>query len=549
MLSGFIILINVISNNNINLNNNEKEIINKIKQYRNELELKENIFLENIKGIIDYLISKIKIDFNLNENNKKIYEFLKLLNKCPESIEFIKDKKIYNISNLIFFWLDSNDSGLFAYEINNFIKIIEFFEKLHFNKNKESIFEIIKKIIDGVLYKDQYDLSFREYINNYKKIHFLFDKYLSPTDGCIKKIKYILKKSTYYISLTEKIKKYEIKGQYEILANINDIENLNFEVENNKINNEKKYDYLKNIELLEEFQKSIFIQFKELEILEQRLIISKISENEINLLNIYIIFFRQIKELLNILNDLYSKGYPGNIYIKIFFYKTNIICLYNENIFELKKLLIYFKNVKKSIKSIREMLITNNNSIINLFFGRQINLLYNNIKRKKDIQNLDLLKVMTNNNINMIISEDSLYVKMNELTEFYSIVEVLEEYISDLLENNNKTIKDIYLDNEIKEEYNKYNGIYFYISLNQDIDSLFIYQKLTDKLPINACFLYCTPETTSEELIVFLYRSMCCKNPILFCIINTELLNYFQSRLLINIIKKLTKYNIIKVFF
>ena len=152
---------------------------------------------------------------------------------------------------------------------------------------------------------------------------------------------------------------------------------------------------------------------------------------------------------------------------------------------------------------------------------------------------------MTNNNIKGIISKDSFYEKMNKQTEYYSIIEVLEEYIGVLLVNNIKTIKDIFLDNEIKEEYNKYIGIYFYISLNQDIDSLFIYQKFTDKLPVNACFLYCTPETTSEELITFLKRSLFCKNKILFCIINTELLSYFQSRLLINIIKKLTKYNTI----
>ena len=212
--------------------------------------------------------------------------------------------------------------------------------------------------------------------------------------------------------------------------------------------------------------------------------------------------------------------------------------------FKLKDLLLHFKNIKQEIKSMKEVICSKTDTPLNLFYGRQINLLYHNIKIKNEKLNLDLFKAMTNNNIKEIkLANDSIYEVMNKQNDYNTIINEIEEYITDIIGYNKKTINDIYLDNEIKEEYNEYIGIYYYISLNQDIESLFIYQKLTNNLPINSCFLYCTPETTSEELISFLYRSIYCNYNILFCIINCDFLSYFQSRLLINIIKKITKEN------
>lgn len=128
LLSGLIILFENISNDN--LNNNEKEILNQIKQHKNDIEKNENLTLENIQEKINYLNIKINIDFNFNEKNKILYEILSLINNSPKSVDFIRNKKVNQLKNLISFWLDSNDSGLFAKEINHFINIVELFEKI-----------------------------------------------------------------------------------------------------------------------------------------------------------------------------------------------------------------------------------------------------------------------------------------------------------------------------------------------------------------------------------------------------------------------------------
>ena len=250
----------------------------------------------------------------------------------------------------------------------------------------------------------------------------------------------------------------------------------------------------------------------------------------------------KIKELLNVLNELYSKGYIEIINIIIYCYKSDIICQYNQNNYELNTFILYFKNMKKIMGKQMEIFLCKKNSFINLIYGRQFYYLYYNIINRNEILNLDLFKSISNSNIKKIVRNDSIFDF--KIENFYLIIEQIELYINILLNNNQKTIKDIFIENKIKEEFKQYIGIYYYLSLNQDIDSLYIYQQFTDKLPISSCFLYCTPNTSSEELIAFIYRSIFCDDNILFCVINSELLNYSQINVLINTIKRFTKKNL-----
>ena len=536
ILSGIIIIIENISNNK--LTGKEKEIYDNLKKYKNDIEKNNNITLDTIKDIIDYIIQRIDIDLNLSEKNKKLYELLFSIANCPESIQFIKNKKSSEISNLMSFWLDNNESGLTADVLNNFINIVDIFQKWLYKyiNNEKSIYEIIKIMFEDILNDNKIKLSFESYINIYKDIHNLFDKFLKPTDGCIKMAKLILEQSAFYISLIEKNKKYEIHGQYKI----NIIEKYDAKphviVENNEIKVEDLEKYNKIIQKLEEFSESIFLNFKDLKILEQRILISKIPEKEKKFLDIYLQSLKNIKELLNILNDLYSRGYREKVNIRIYFYNYENICMNNQIIIKLNELVILYKTIKKEIKSNWETRFFQKDSLINLLYGRQIYLIYNNIIDKKEYLNLDLLKAISNSNIQKL--DYSLFQKA-DTTDNESIMNQIQKYLYDLMIFNNKEQKNIFLDNKIKEDFNDYIGIYFCLSLNQDVDSLFIYQQFTDHLPINACFLYCTVDTSSDEIINFIYRIISCEQNILFCIIYPELLSGFQSKILINTINRL----------
>ena len=148
---------------------------------------------------------------------------------------------------------------------------------------------------------------------------------------------------------------------------------------------------------------------------------------------------------------------------------------------------------------------------MNLFYGRQFYFIYNNIKNHNEILNMDIFKSVLNFDELELIRNDFLF-QSKDKKNYDLIIKELELYINNLFSINNKTYEDIYKKNIIKNEFSQYIGIFFYLSENQDIDSLFIYQKFTNNLPLNICFLYCTPDTTSDELIVFLYRSIYCNN-------------------------------------
>ena len=543
IISGIIIFIEEFSNNN--LSKNESDIYENLKKYKNDLEINKNITLENMKEIIDFLIKNMDINLNLDEKNKKLYEFLLSVSNCPESIQFIKDKKISEINNLTSFLVDINEVRLLADQLNNFISLVNFLEKLLYQNKEKSIFEIIKIIFQNILDDNKNCLLFNEYISNYKEIQYFFDIYLKPIDGCIKKVKLILEKSFFNISLIEEKKKYEIQGHYECQMNkTNDIVDESKSLDNKKENEYKKQildNYYNNIiKKFNEFSKSIFLDSKELKILDEKLLISKIPEKEKKIIEMYMASFKQIKELIYIFNELYSRGYPEDIYIKIYFYNYDIICIEKKNFIKLNALIIYYKNIKRAIKSTWELNFLKKDSVIPLFYERQIYFLYRNLLNQKEELNIDLLKSLTNCNINNL---NNFTFQGKENTNYDLIISKVEEHLNNIMNYNNKIIGDIFIENKIKEEFNNYIGIYYYISLNQDVDSLFIYQKLTGKLPINACFLYCTPDTSSEEIVSFIYRSIYCQDNILFCIIYAEYLGELQSKKLISTIKTLYKKN------
>ena len=108
------------------------------------------------------------------------------------------------------------------------------------------------------------------------------------------------------------------------------------------------------------------------------------------------------------------------------------------------------------------------------------------------------MKSISNLNIKEI-NIDLFHFNFNDKKTNYDImISSVELYLEKLLKFNNKTINDIYIDNEIKIKNNKFSGIYFKSSSNQEIDSLYIYQKFTQRLLKNTFFLYCTPDISSE---------------------------------------------------
>ena len=494
IISGILIIIE----NYKKINNNEDKtsikLYKELNEYKNLLKRKENISIDQIHKINE----SIEQYFKINQNNQKLFfDIFISINNSPGCISFILDKKHDEVDNMFNYFIENDDIILKNKDKEDFIKVISYFEgQKKYNKNFiEFINDMISTCSD----------SLTNYISKYNYIKKLFDKYLKNNEGYKSTVKNILNKSKFIISLNNKKNIYEIsKGFYTI-------------------NKEKE------IELL----------YENLEYLFQKIIISKSSFDK------FINFFQNINKILNTLNELYAKGYQEIFKIEIKIEKEEIYCLYDSIITSLDEVLKDLIDLKTEIfQRLKE--IYNDNEIIRLFYGRQLFLIYNNLKLSNENKNKDLFKVISNNIITDLISIKINFGQYYNYKEYFYIIQQISDYFEENLKHNKKTIEDIYNFNIINENKRtkkdkKFRGIFYYLSNEQEIDSLNYYLHLTNNFPINICFLYCTKYITSEEIICFLLRCVLCQYNVLFCLINVDLLNIIQRRNFISLIKEFSK--------
>ena len=532
ILNGVIFLFDIFKDI-FNFNNNEDaRFYNQLIEYNKSLLEERNITIEFLSEI-DYYIED-KLGIQLNESNELFNE----INLYPESMKFIKDKKYDELKNINEFLLESDDeSFLNEVDINDFIKVVQFFEGIRNNQENINNFKsFVKEIIDSIKDNDKCGKGLYNYIKKYKYIQILINKYLHHTEGCIKKIKLILEYSKFYILF--KTNEYIIEGSYIKQSGNDNTPNNNILESNNSGNTNLN-----------------FLLKVDLELIYKRIFLAKIPEIYKDIINKFNNFYKGVKQLISIFNTLFSTGYHENFVVNIDFEQSNEKCIYKEKEYSMEELINKFSNLKKSVFDSLNKLYKEN-EIIRFFYGRQLYMIYNNIIKNYENNNLNLFKVIFNNNIKKIdINENDL----NFGNKYYDNMKVIADYIYwQLKEINKKTIADIYKFNEIKiqtissfinknnikksKNEAKYKGIFFYVSKgNQQFEAINVYSLMTHKFPINSCFLYCTKDIRKEELNCFLERCFLCEYNILFCMINVNLLNNNLKKFLIHFIKSHSK--------
>ena len=548
VVSGLLILFDNYKNI-LNFNDNDSINFHKeFEEYKKLLRIKEFISDDIIHKIAYYLESKFKINFENKENKFNFFNLFIAINQYPKSLDFLKDKKSEQVKNLNEFLLESDDTPLSDTDINDYIKVVSFFEDIISNKNDiKTFFDFVIKIVDGTLDKNKCGKRLINYIQKYNFIQTLFTKYLNHTEGCIKKINNILVKSYININLKDD-KIYILEGGYSNPNDENIIEYKNSGEKNEVVKNE--------LETTKSMNESYtFFFYNDLESIFQRVFIAKISEKYKENVDKYIIFFKNVKQLIKILNDLFIKGYQEEFEISLNFNNTVLTCNYqNEKNKKIEEMMKFFFELKRKVFNIVNNYL-NKSNIIRFFYGRQLYLIYNNITNDNEIKNLDLFKVNFNNAVQYLKPKSFKFTFCGcDHIKFENIIQQIDKYLEHNLNLNNKKINDIYEPNKIillkkplqsnlivskhKEKENEYKGIYFYIShKNQEVESLSLYFVLTKNLPINSCFLYCTKETNNEELNIFLLRCFLCEVNALFCMVNINLLNNSIRRTFISYIK------------
>ena len=512
------------------------EIMKILKRFIQELK-DDNISLVRINEIIDVIDGYnlgIKVEDilnnqndNLNEEQKLIEKFFLILLEKPEAIYYIKMKKHKEIKNLFQnSCLEIENTILKEEDINDFILCTEKINIFSLNVEKminddkikdlprEIVTQFIKEIKNNEENNNIFIKSLINYLNKFNQIKSILNEIIASPEVSIKKITKILTNSDFIINYDNSQSEYLLYGNYYETINQNEL-------------------------------KEVQISYKEMENLRERLLTMNKNVNIYEDSLLFIETFNNIKEVLATLDDLDKAGYPDKIYIIINIKNKKINCNYdNKKVFHNLKDLTNNLIEQKKIQNTSFENYYETNEVMRLFYGKQLSLLYNFIRYKENQGYVDsLFQLISKGRINSSYppqyenySENLFEDMINNVCNYCLLVLVsnLFQEPNNIFDLNNIRIKD--------EKGEDYKGIYLHLSSsdNSEKEILSYYMKFTNNLPLYAAILLCNYDTTEEEIIAFLYRSILCEENVLFMIVNSNHLEPKKRKLLINLVKKLS---------
>ena len=395
---------------------NQEDISLQEEMTKNKNNLKENkdISIDEIHQININLEKK----FELTDENKKIFfKLLIAIDQYPESIKFIKDKKFEEVNNLVQFLLESDDTHLSEKDINDFINVVKLFEEIisEIKGQNAILIQFLCKILKKIIYDKTLEKGLFNYIEKYNHIQTLFNDYLKHSEGCIKKIEKILIDSSFNISRDESNLKPD-NYSYTIQGSFNDpIQDIKIEKLELFRYKSKKY-------------QPIF--YKDLEVLFQRVYISKVPQQYEASADLYIKFFKYVKRLINLFNSFYTKGFQEAFEVNIDFKEKQIICSYKNHKKDIDLLIFDCEHLNLRIEKILNKAY-NNFEALRFFYGRHISFIFKNIINKKDREILDILRASFGNifeectltNVSYTVKEEDVVKKYSKDINFiYNLI-------------------------------------------------------------------------------------------------------------------------------
>ena len=479
------------------------------------IKLKEKKDIQTIKFCYNKLLDLKIIDKKGKEN-----DFINILAKFieqPESITFLLESTIQEISNLQELASGNDNNYVTVNDIMDMGKCLEFFKDIKLgnleifkSKNDNDIIDIIK---ENVPKKKDIFAYFENYVNNFVQIKMLKSS-LDTSEVLKYKIQALFNGSTFILSNTK-------------------IEADSFKC----IFLEKVKDKIEQKELAKE----------DIAALRERALLAK------NITPDYKYFIESITEIINIYNileEICMKGYPRIIIVKIKL-KANVI---NNDGKEMKiegQKEFYIDDKKKnSYNDVLELLKTKlsllkdrqikgyeEKPLIRYIYGRQFNLLYNNINKKIDKKSniIHLLKYITddhyNNEVTNFNREDVGEIIENNITD-------CENYLNEVLKINNLNLEKLYKNTIITQKNInlKLKGLFTYLSGDLEKEIFQIYKYLTKNNPISQNILLCNKDTSIEEITAFIYRAALCEYNACFIIGGLEQLENEQKTHILNLL-------------
>ena len=477
------------------------KLVEKIQKNKEELN-NADVLKKYIQNLKDNNID-IEILYNKNYEYDNYINILLDLKEEPKAIAFILDKNEDDCNEMKNTVGDDDNALLNIKDIKDFEKCVKFIKSIgYISKMKEDDFFGAFK--EGVKKTKGIEVYFKRYINIYNDLIKLFQTKFDKSATSKQKIISICENSTFIL-----------KNQRHNFFKCSYI---------NKID-EKDKDKIQNNE-------PINIKIPAIKELRDRALLTKKVANDAEekknseifkqfVENVSIIF-----KLTDILKEIYSCGYIEEIEIKIIWIKNKI----NFKVLDLEtsdseKVINKLTELRNNFKK-NQLSAYRDYPLIRYIYGRQINLIYDKIYKKKDNDILPLLKFISNNSL---IKDYKINYDVNNKKDIYSNI---DSYLKKIFKNNNIDLEEI---NEKcntinkKDEDKDFRGIYCFRPVNLQKNVLQLYIYLTNSTPNAQYILFCNKETSSEELIAFLYRAILCKLHSCFIIAGIELLPFKEK--------------------
>ena len=491
--------------------------------------LSVNNDIQTIKDCNEKLIELKIFEKDENEEDNKLINILLNFRGRKDAILFLlktNPKDLINLQEIA----SSNDNN---YNIVNILDILDMEKCVYFfaeigtfdDMKKMADNEIIQKIKEKIQEKKDINVYFEKYVKSYGQIKLLQNS-VDRTEFIKYKIETIFKGSVFLLSN----KKDEFfKCTYESEEKDDD---------NNKDKLDKKPENT--------FSREDIISFRD------RALLSKTLTSE------YKYFISSISEIINISNilkEIYIKGYPKIINIKIL-YQVNIIKTKKdeadkkeENESHLTDNLKYYvdgkskKNfqeiidgLKKILSELKEKQIEGyeKEPLIRYIYGRQFNLLYEALEAKNYNCINSLLKYITDDSNKNIVKN---FTKNDKGDVIENNIQDWKKYLESVLKINKLTLEKIYNPTLLKnEKLKRESGVFTYVCEKPETNLFQIYKCLTGNNPIAQNILLCNKMTSNEEITAFLYRSVLCEFKSCFIIVGLESLDAEKKATILNLL-------------
>eukprot|EP00833_Pecoramyces_ruminatium_P012803 jgi/Orpsp1_1/1186835/evm.model.d7180000053572.1 len=237
----------------------------------------------------------------------------------------------------------------------------------------------------------------------------------------------------------------------------------------------------------------------------------------------FAIIISDIQEILKLLKIISSKGYFEDLEYKIIVRDGNAlgtkIIETDKSISKIKFNLLNFIKINNDDKKDLKVIINELNDILD--------------DQKNQIKNI----YSNNPNTRMIHGR--------QLTYIYNFArnKSFENKYDELYEENNVSLHKIIKKANLLKENKR--GIYSHSCRLEDIEINTVYcsLELTGEFPLAQTVLYCNEETSEDEIISFIYKSIKCDQNTLFIFIKPESLSREKKSLLIELLKELYSEN------